>query len=40
MGGGSIEIPVILNGREIARAVVGDLDREMERNRAIRRRGI
>ena len=39
-GAGSIEIPVILNGREIARAVVSDLDREMERHRAIRRRGI
>lgn len=38
--GGTVEIPVILNGREIARAIVTDLDKEMERNRIIKRRSL
>ena len=39
-GGARIEIPIILNGREIARSIVPSLDKEIERQRVIRRRGI
>ena len=39
-GGAVIEIPIILNGREMARAIVPDLDREIERQRHIRGRGL
>lgn len=38
--GARIEIPIILNGREIARSIVPSLDKEIERQRVIRRRGI
>ena len=42
MGGGAarIEVPLIINGREIARAIVPNLDKEIERQRVLRRRGI
>ena len=40
MAGARIEIPIILNGREIARSIVPSLDKEIERQRVIRRRGI
>lgn len=39
-GGAVIEIPIIINGREMARAIVPDLDREIERQRHIRGRGL
>ena len=38
--GGTIEIPILVNGRELARAVVNDLDKEIERQRTIRKRGL
>jgi hypothetical protein len=37
--GASISVPLVLNGREIARAVVPNLDKELERQRQIRKRG-
>lgn len=38
--GARIEVPLVINGREIARAIVPNLDKEIERQRVLRRRGI
>jgi hypothetical protein len=35
-----IEVPLILNGREIARAIVPNVDAELQRARAYKKRGI
>lgn len=35
-----IEVPLILNGREIARAIVSNVDAELQRARAYKKRGI
>ena len=38
--GARIEVPLVINGREIARAIVPNLDKEIERQRVMRRRGV
>jgi tape measure domain-containing protein len=40
IAGATIEIPVMVDGREIARAIAPNIDREMARNQAIKRRGL
>ena len=34
------EVPIMINGRELARAIIVDIDQEMERRAVIRRRGV
>jgi hypothetical protein len=36
----SIEIPLVVNGREIARAIGSDIDHELKRRKDIRKRGV
>lgn len=38
--GARIEIPLVLNGREIARAIVPNMDTELKRQQALRKRGV
>lgn len=38
--GGETMVPLIVNGRELARAIIVDIDQEMQRRTNIRKRGV
>jgi hypothetical protein len=39
-GNARIEVPLIISGREIARAITPNLDKEMQRQATLKRRGV